>query len=232
LVHVTLGETLSLWHRLADATEPVWTEPEQLSGFLQALRYDEDRLELALLPLPHGEAVLARVREMFRVTASPPQTPSGDAYFVARHPTPLDEPLVLHVARSHLQAVQAIATNAGVAVLEQALVSPDVVIASGPAPASSDRHDTDSLIYDTVSDWIGTLEPDPPWIRELQEAFYGAACDYFIAWHLMWPWFARASDIGEPFASYFALWAHGIDLRFVDDVSVRVYVPTANQAAD
>jgi hypothetical protein len=58
----------------------------------------------------------------------------------------------------------------------------------------------------------------------MDEALYTIACDYNLAYHILWPLYRHLSDIDEPFAEYFELWKHGAGYRIEGD-RVRVYVP-------
>jgi hypothetical protein len=80
-------------------------------------------------------------------------------------------------------------------------------------------------MYDVLCDWELSLLRNPPWVKELEEAFYSIACDYYLAWHLMWPWLRGASPVEEPFRPYLDLWRRGVDLRFESESSVFLYLP-------
>jgi hypothetical protein len=42
---------------------------------------------------------------------------------------------------------------------------------------------------------------------------------------ILWPLYKDATPIEEPFRPYFDLWRHGAGFRFIDEQTVRVYVP-------
>ena len=108
--------------------------------------------------------------------------------------------------------------------LADLLRQPTFSISHDAAPESPDRHDTDLMIYDTLCDWVASLESNPPAAAELHEAFYSIACDYPLSWYAMWPWYADAAPFADPFRPYFQLWRHGIEYRFDGPSAVTIYL--------
>lgn len=221
-----LEEILALWKNAAGEPggEP-WCEDE-VYGFFQRFRPDGDRLEEALLPLQYGREVLKRMKAIYAATNSGwSDDESSDGYFVVRNPAPIEPAEAESLVRKHLEQVAKIAEEAGAEELVELLRAPTYSIAREAAPDSPDRHDTDLTIYDTLCDWVGALETDPPQVSDLNEAFFSIACDYPLAWYAMWPWFADAAQISDPFEPYFQLWRHGVEYRFDGPSSVTIHVP-------
>jgi hypothetical protein len=215
------------WQRLAgDLAAKPWGRDE-IFGFFQRFRPTGDGLEDALLPLPQGRAILDRIRPVFLVTSDGWQNAeSFDAYFIVRKPAPIDPATAEALVRSHLTNVAEIASSANVVELVDLLREPTLSISHESPPQTQGPHDTDTFIDDTLCNWEGSLSPDPAGITGLQEAFYSIACDYNVARHLMWPWFAKSTDLQEPFLPYFNLWLHGVTYRFVGPSTATVFIPT------
>lgn len=221
-----LDEICALWQNLAGESdgEP-WGE-DGLYGFFQRFRPDGNRLEEALLPLPNGRAVFERMKAIYAATKSGwTDGESSDGYFVVRNPLPIEPPEAEALVRKHLKQVAKIADEAGAEELVELLRAPTFSLSREAAPDSPDRHDTDLTIYDTLCDWVGALESDPPEVADLREAFYSIACDYPLSWYAMWPWFADATQLVDPFEPSFQLWRHGVEYRFDGPSSATIYVP-------
>jgi len=223
---MNVSEIFTLWRDAAgDPPDRSW-DRDDIYGFFQRFRPRADGLERALLPLPHGRAVLDRMLPIYSATSDGWQTDDySDAYFVVRNPAPIDTSEAGALVRDHLRNVGRAAALAKVGELVELLREPALSFSFESPPRTPDRHDTDVFIYDTLCDWVRSLTADPPEITALRDAFYSIACDYFLAWHVTWPWFATATTMVEPFHPYFRLWQHGVEYRFDGASSATVYLP-------
>jgi len=221
-----LCEILKRWQEAAgEHGAQSWGE-DDLYGFFQRFRPGGEKLDEALLPLPNGRPVYDRLKEIYAATSIGwKDNETSDGYFVVRNPPPIKPSEIESLIREYLGTVAEIAALAGAAELAEPLQVATFTFASGPAPESPDRHDTELSIYDTLCDWVASLETAPSELADLREAFYSIACDYPLSWYLMWPWYAAATAIEDPFQPYFQLWRHGIEYRFDGPSSVIVYVP-------
>lgn len=78
-----------------------------------------------------------------------------------------------------------------------------------------------SLLKDTPSDWIFELIGDyidevrgvDPKLQALEEACYGLANNYYLAWYIMSPLF----NISIDFENYFNVWRHGCKFVITED---------------
>jgi len=181
-----LNEVLEHWKQIAgESSDEPWSE-DDLYGYFQRFRPDGDRLDQALQPLPGGAAVHERLKAVFAATKSGwTDDDSTDGYFVVREPLPISPSDAESLVRSHLRNVTEIASLSGADELVDLLRAPTFTISREAPPDSPDRHDTDLMIYDTLCDWAGSLESDPPEADDLREAFYSIACDYPLSWYVM-----------------------------------------------
>ncbi len=59
----------------------------------------------------------------------------------------------------------------------------------------------------------------------LRPAYYFTACDSMLRDYLMWPFYADATGLQDPLASYFELWKHGVKYRIFLESQVDIYLP-------
>ena len=64
-----------------------------------------------------------------------------------------------------------------------------------------------------------------PYAPILRPAYYFTACDTMLRDYLMWPLYAAASGLEDPFKSYFELWRHGVKYRIFGETQVDFYLP-------
>jgi len=222
---MNVRDVFTLWRdACGDPPDRSW-DRDDIFAFFQRFRPDGRGLERALLPIPSGRAVLDRLLPIYSATSGGWQADRYDAYFIVRNPAPIDRSDAGTLVRNHLSNLAGVAALAKVGELVE-LLRERALSFSFEVPARTQyRHDTDEFIYDTVSDWVGSLTPEPAEITALRDAFYSIGCDYFLAWHVMWPWYAKATTTIEPFHPYFRLWQHGVEYRFDGPSSVTVYLP-------
>jgi len=220
-----LNEIYAHWSEIAGEPGAEWGEDE-IFAFFQRFRPDGKRVDEALLPLPNGRAVHERLLQIYAATRS--GWTDGDtsaAYFVVRDPPLIESAAAESLVRNHLSRIAEISREAGVDELVGLLQSPTLTLSRESAPDSPVRHDTDLVIYDTLCDWVASLETDPTEVADLSEAFYSIACDYLLSWYAMWRWYAGGTQIVDPFEPCFQLWRHGIEYRFDGPSSATIYVP-------
>jgi len=223
-----LADTFELWQRLAGESESDPWNADSLYGFFQTFRpmgaAQAEALRQALLPIPQGAEVLERLKVAF---AADDGHPPSRGYFDAFRPTPLSAAEAAGLVRAFLAKVTAMATASNCPELVELLRDVHVSTVVGKRPFPTVQHPTQALLHDVVCDWFLSLQRQPTWAYELNEAFFSVACDLYLGWHFMWPWFAASSAIDEPFAPWCELWLHGVEYRFVADSSLEVYLPEA-----
>jgi len=181
-------------------------------------------LEAVLADAAGGREILARLLEIYRVTA--PGWDPTDAYFHVKKPEPLPSNQAPKWAQQHLQAMLSLARAVNNAEMKSMLGAPITVqVTRGAVPPPADEG-PDMQIYELATDFIGSLTPVESDALLLAEAIYSMACDYFLQHHILWPLYRRSASVDEPFKPYFDLWKHGAACRFADPTRVLVYLPS------
>lgn len=211
----------SKWAELAGITDQPVRSEEDLAYVFQNFSDRPEGLDALFAGMNAGEEVSARLKAVF--TAS--ETDAASAYFLVEHPPPLTVEQALALLQQHLNNLSAMsrATGAGLdEVLDgmsvrRAQQKTDIAQRTGDNPAA--------WLYDLVFDFTGTLKPCDEEATLLEEAFYSIANDIYLKGYLMWPFYAKESDLEDPFAPYFELWRHGVDIGFRGEDECLVYVP-------
>ncbi|WP_206108231.1 hypothetical protein [Paludisphaera soli] len=218
---------LARWKALTGDDSPnPWTF-DHLAGFFQNFRPLGAGLAHAFEGVAGADEILPRLLEVFRATAEGWSGVDGtyDAYFLVRRPPPLAPPHAIELLRRHLENVKAMAVALGrhdlTAILDPA---PPVTVAAGEPPRPP-GHDAETMIYEVVGDYMGSLSPRESPMLRMGEAFWTIACDPNLGYHILWPLYRDSGSIEEPFAPYFELWKHGAAYRFTDDGDVRLHTP-------
>lgn len=202
---------------LAGETSQAPWNKDDLFGFFQRFRPQGDGLESLFVSVPEGEAVLARLRNVYSATATPgtlrPEV--EDAYFIVNCPVPAPPEELEASAMTMLENWREMAIDLKDSDLVSQLTPTPTVVIDKAATPPVDPRDTSSLdvwFYDLRSDWMRSLDrcPQANW---MSEAFYSIGCDYALAAYITWPWYRAASRLADPFAPHFHLWRHGAVLR-------------------
>jgi hypothetical protein len=197
---VSLGDILGHWSTLRGRSAGGNPTVDDTYGFFQSFRPNGYGLEDALNPIPAGALVAARMRPLFSSTFN-----SEDWNFVVRRPRLKSQDSILELGRSHLHSLQQIAAAVG-DIETQRLLAVDQVETSEEPPMLED--DAELAASDVVTDYVVPLESTPAFAADLREAFYSIACDYYLAYYFMWPWFpSQRTDL---FSAYFELWLSGV----------------------
>ncbi len=204
-------------------------DKDDLGPFFQEFRPDGQGLEDVFEGVPHGDQILDRLRRVYEVAG---QT-LNDMYFIVRVPQPATKSDVLFWTTRHLENMQKLAREAEDEELFQMLGKPpNVAFMEGPAPPRPkdwpQLPDLECMLIDSIGDFIGRLEPRDALGLTLREAFYYIACDFHLLHYLLWPIYAECVMVTDPFAPYFSLWMHGIDIRYRSNTEVEVYCRRIN----
>jgi hypothetical protein len=219
--------TLRRWKALVGDTSSESWDTENMAGFFQNFRPDGAGLRDVFEGVEAADEILPRLLEVYRATAIGWQGDGWcDGYFVVRNPPPLADSGAANLVRLHLERVAAMAGAVGHGELT-AIAGGDLhyEVVGSEAPGDPDRDGRDTLIYEAIGDFIGSLAPRKSDALLMKEGLYTIACDANIQYHILWPLYRHASGIEEPFRPYFNLWKHGVSFRFSGKDTVRVYVP-------
>jgi hypothetical protein len=222
-------ERLAYWKDVAGDTSPVpWVNQEDdLYGFFQRFRPDGRGVARVFQGVKMGDAVLARLLPFSQHTK---EGAERDAYFVVRKPQVTNRQELLELMTQYLEKVRQMAVAADVRGLRELVTllgSIQIEIKQGEAPPHPVSPEPSfALIYDTLIDWFGSLEPVPSDVLLLEEAFYSMACEYPLAWYIMWPLYRESTAIQDPFAPYFQLWIRRAEFRFTNRELLTVYSPS------
>lgn len=214
-------------------SDDAWTR-ENMAGFFQNFRPDEQQLGPLFEDLPAGAEVFKRLQQVYRATACTFTGRQGaDLYFIVRRPEPTTNDQLMRFATAQLSNWR----NMAAAINEHELVDlltpiPLITIRDG-SPTAPNPHDTESLdayIYDVQTDWHAQLAPLCPHASWMRDAFYYLACDYYLARFITWPWYMHSSSLNDPYEPYFYLWLHGAELRCESRERVTLFVSAYKDA--
>ena len=184
-----------------------WSADNDGFGFFQSLRENPALVAIALEPVWSGSDVAARLRLVFDF-ANDPQ----DAYFVVRKPPVLSADAVQALTHQHRQSLIDLSRTIDDRELLNELKASAAMVQPSHLLRSVD--DTTSWAIERLGDYLQSVGTEPSYAYRLHEAFYSIACDFFLTWHLMWPWYEPTARFADPFASYARLWAHGLNPSF------------------
>jgi hypothetical protein len=234
----TSEEMLAYWKGLAGDDSPYPWESANTGMFFQIFRPHGLGVEAAFEGVVLAEEILPRLMEVYEATADGWQRDGAhDAYFVVRNPKPLTAGRAEALCREYLAKVGEIADRFEVPEGDnpvnyvKALVHPSALlkVVQGERPWPPHRDSPEGVVYQVVGEFMSHLQWDLAPVEShaylMEEGFYTLACDYNLAYHLLWPTYRDLADITEPFAAYFELWKHGAGCRFEDDGGVTLYVP-------
>ena len=215
-----------------ESSQEVWTE-DDLFGFFQRFRPDGGGLVPLFADIPDGDAVFARLQEVYAATAAGSLRPGvEDGYFIVRQPVPVSSRELLASATAMLENWRRMAADLDETELVDQLTPPPAIAIRHESPPPPDPLDTSTLdvwFYDVRSDWMRGLDPACPHAGWMSEAFYSIACDYALAAYITWPWFRAASPLTDPFAPWFHLWKHEATLCCRSPEEIVLYVGSGSQ---
>jgi hypothetical protein len=210
---------LERWRTIVAARDPEaamnWDDEPQ-DFFLHAFRPDGEGLEPLFEDMPGGAEVLARLLRVFAVAGD---VSRGQAYFIPVG-TPTSTASALHGwATEYLRKLDQIARHMdargpqALALIEGSL---QVEIVVGPPP-ETDRvrpHEMISFTGELVTEFGRSLPRPSRHGDYLLDPLYYLACDYELAYYVLWPHLAADAPVEDPFAPYFELWRHGAAINF------------------
>jgi hypothetical protein len=220
-------EMLQRWKSISGDMSPrPWTE-DNIGLFFQRFRPDGAGVAAAFEGVEGGDEILPRLLEVYHATAEGWDREDGpDGYFIVQNPVSLTAARATALLRLHLDRLAAMSEEVGWDELTELLQSPlKLEAVEGDTPWPPGDNDPEALIYDATSEFMESLTPRESTAFLLGEAFWTIACDYNLKHHILWPLYRDTTPIEEPFRPYFDLWKHGAGFRFVDQETVRVYVP-------
>jgi len=208
---------------VAEFEEIVFKNEDDLFAFFDCFRPDGACLERVFAGVVGGDEILQRLRRIYELK----ETATAFGYFVVRRPAPATPERLVELTTRRLDKVRQIAIDFGESELASLLEElPEIKIKREAIPQQtrSDVYAPGAIVYDVTGDWFSGLGPIQSDALLLHEALYSIACDYKIAYYLLWPLYQRSTEIEDPFAPYFELWTHGALPFFGKPGLVTVYV--------
>jgi hypothetical protein len=201
---------------------------ENLGPFFQHFRPNGRGLELVFEGVPHGDQILSRLKMVYTVAGETLQ----DAYFIVRSPRFASTSDARSWAKDHFENMSKLAREAGSEELAQMLGRPPAMsVVRGLAPprptSPAQASNLECLLLDRIGDLILGLQPKSGLALTLREAFYYIACDFHLCDYLLWPVYEECVNVSDPFAPYFNLWKHGIEIRYPSNTEIVIYAPPA-----
>lgn len=183
-------------------------------GVFQRYRPDGDGVEEVFVDLPDATEYADRIRSVCRATSHPGW--ERDAYFIVRSPKPATEQELVGYGEELLAGLRLISLQpvpSGDRELHKYLEGVTHLITTCQVDTWHDDH---TLVHESVGDILQGLQDADHRAVQLGEGFYSVACDYWLAWYLMWPYF-RGWVQQEVFRPYFELWLRGCSIAFQGD---------------
>ncbi len=217
-------------HDLAGLGDEMAVDADSLIGFFQTFRPAGQAIADLFSDMDQGDALHRRLDQLYAV-AGDDRRPTGgrDAYFVVRKPQSIDPAEVKQAAQSWLAGVRQIALTVDDAEVAEMLAPPPAIRVLEGIPPKHPKADIEK------SHLLRTIQTKAPAMVEridggpmaavLSPAFYFTACDAMLRDYLMWPFYAQATGLTDPLASYFTLWKHGVKYRIFGESQVDFYVP-------
>ena len=227
---MTTKALIRRFHEFASCSPETALDADSLIGFFQTFRPDGAAIAGLYAELDVGDALHERLDRLFLASGDGRRSEGGrDAYFVVRHPPPLDPDLASQLGRSWIEGLRELAISLGDSVTAGVLDPiPMVRVLEGLPPkhpkAASEKSQLLSGIQDEASKLVLRIDAGPfPSI--LRPAYYFTACDSMLRDYLMWPLYAAATGLTDPLEPYFELWRHGVKYRIFGETQVDLYLP-------
>ena len=239
--------TLARWRSIVAARDPAAAEgwdDEPFPHFLHAFRPDGVGLAPLLDGVPKGQEMLTRLLEVYAVAGAQDR---GDAYFVVRTPRRASVDQLRNWAQQYLRAMGAMARalmeNGGgfaegreveVGLLLQEAHLVDVVPGPPPLESPAAVSPMSTILYELTTEYAGGLRGLSVEGELLKDPLYYLACEYELAYYVLWPQLSESTPLHEPYSGWFELWRCGAELHHRDDATgwrlaedgvFRLYVP-------
>lgn len=216
-------------HALAGLGPETELEPDSLVGFFQMFRPDGSALEDLFADLKEGESLHARLQQLY-AAAGDDRRPAGgrDAYFVVRHPRPMDPKLAEQLGADWLAGLLEIARMAEDLEVAALLDSrPRIRVLEGIPPKHPRDEAEKSRLLKAIQSFATLIEQieAPAYAATLRPAYYFTACDSMLRDYLMWPIYAESTGLKDPLLPYFQLWSHGVKYRIFGESQIDLYLP-------
>ena len=204
---------------------------DSLIGLFQVFRPDGAGLDGAFEQIASGDQLRQRLQLLFDA-AGDDQRPAGgrDAYFVVRKPKPIDPIVAESLANDWLSRISELALTLGdvetVSVLQPI---PTIRVLEGIPPKHPKRDEEKSELLRAFQNDVAMLtariDAADPHAAVLRQAYYFIACDTMLRDYLMWPLYADAAAVEDPFEPYFQLWCSGMKYRIFGETQIDLYLP-------
>lgn len=219
---ITESDILARWKALAgDESPDPWTSDEQVSGLLEKFSPTGEGCEAILKGVPCGDAITARLRELYAATNH--GTPS--IYMIprpkARLPRSRVEDLLASYVGKWRQVAQILGADEAVEVLGN---MPEIVWGKERPARQPEADDWAAYMVDLQIDYTLFHVPrveSPAWL--LKEALYRATTYTAVQYYVLWPLYAPASEVPDLFWEEFELWKGAVDFTFQDQRTLLVW---------
>lgn len=207
-------------------------EPDSLIGFFQLFRPDGAAIGDLFDDLEEGDLLHDRLSRLYAIAGEDRRTSGGrDAYFLVRHPKPLDPDSASQLASRWITGLAALARMVeSHQVAETLETAPTIRVLEGIPPKHPKNEAEKSRLLLAMEESAGLSEQiqASPYAETLRPAYYFIACDPMLRDYLMWPLYAEATGLDDPFLPYFELWTHGVKYRIFSESRIDLYLPRHN----
>lgn len=227
---MTTERLIRRFHEFGGAPSDASIDADSLIGFFQAFRPDGMAIRGLYEELDVGDALEARLDQLYNASGDDRRPQGGkDAYFVIRHPPPIDPDAARDLTVAWLQGIGHLAVSSGDETLTAALdPMPSIRVLEGVPPKHpKDRSEKSRLLLALQEDASRLVEriDGGPYAATLRPAYYFTACDTMLRDYLMWPLYATAAGMEDPLEPYFELWRHGVKYRIFGETQIDIYLP-------
>ncbi|MGB7347275.1 MAG: apolipoprotein acyltransferase, partial [Pirellulaceae bacterium] len=216
-------------HELANLDESAQRDPDSLIGFFQMFRPDGRALEGLFDSLHCGADLHERLDELYAIAGDDRRPQGGrDAYFIVRRGPMMAEDRAQELATQWLSRVSQLAADVGANDVTELLdPHPEIRVLEGIPPKNPKIENEKSELLVAMQATVPTLcerlaEIDPH-AEILRPAYYFNTCDAMVRDYLMWPLYATATKVRDPFAPYFELWRHRVKYRIFNNKRIDLY---------
>ncbi len=218
-------------HEMANLEEGTAKDPDSLIGFFQAFRPDGRALAGLFDELNCGADLHERLEELYTVAGDDRRPQGGrDAYFIVRRGPLIGEEEVTALATDWLSRLAELAGEVGDSATGEVLDPiPTIRVLEGIPPKNPkvDREKSAFLnaMQNSATSLCEQIAGADSHAEVLRKAYYFSTCDPMVRDYLMWPLYATASKVREPFGPYFELWRHRVKYRIFNDKQIDFYLP-------
>tara|TARA_R110002049_G_scaffold27321_2_gene94241 strand:+ start:453670 stop:454446 length:777 start_codon:yes stop_codon:yes gene_type:complete len=207
------------------------SQADSLIGLFQSFRPDGEGLAGAFDQVSSGEQLRERLQTLFDVAGDDRRPQGGrDAYFVVRNPQPIAPDVAHQKAIQWIEGLTELALMLGDVETVGALQPiPKIRVLEGIPPKHPRREEEKSELLkafqNDVTMLTARIDAADPHAAVLRQAYYFIACDAMLRDYLMWPLYAQAAAVDDPFEPYFQLWRCGVKYRIFGESQIDLYLP-------